>query len=106
MNRSLDVRRESLEKLWDAWERLRTVEPGADKKAKAKALLERAATEPHFRSTLDREAAELTAIGNAFMIRHTETDKTPIGDSAQVDYLFHRMFSMIHLLLKATGRGG
>ena len=33
LNRSLDVRRESLEKLWDAWERLKTMEPGRDKKA-------------------------------------------------------------------------
>jgi len=37
----LDVRRESLEKLWDAWERLKTVEPGGDKKAQAKALLDK-----------------------------------------------------------------
>jgi hypothetical protein len=40
------------------------------------------------------------------MIRHTETDKVPIQDSAQVDYLFQRMFSIIRLLLKASGRGG
>jgi hypothetical protein len=26
LNRGIDVRRESLEKLWDAWERLKTVE--------------------------------------------------------------------------------
>src|SRR6185437_14187192 len=32
-SRSLDVRKEGLEKLWDAWERLKTIEPGKDKKA-------------------------------------------------------------------------
>ena len=37
---------------------------------------------------------------------HTETDKVPIVDSAHVDYLFHRMFSTIRLLLKASHRGG
>ena len=40
------------------------------------------------------------------MIRHAETDKVPIVESAQVDYLFHRMFASIRLILKATGRGG
>src|SRR5258708_31339516 len=31
LNKSLDIRKEGLEKLWDAWERLKTVEPGKDK---------------------------------------------------------------------------
>ena len=61
--------------------------------------------EPVFRTKLDAEAQELTAIGNTFMIRHTETDKIPISDSAQVDYFFHRMFAMVRLVLRATGRG-
>jgi hypothetical protein len=106
LHRALDVRRESLEKLWDAWERLKTIEAGKDKKESAKVLLDKAAAEPKFRSRLEQEARELTEIGNTFMIRHTETDKVPVADSAQVDYLFHRMFSMIRLLLKRSGRGG
>lgn len=105
LNRSLDVRRESLEKLWDAWERLKTSEARNDKKASVTALLDKAATEPTFRDTLEREARELTDIGNTFMIRHTEAGKVPIVESAQVDYFFHRMFSMIRLLLRASGRG-
>jgi len=48
----------------------------------------------------------LTEIGNTFMIRHTEVGKTPVEDPDQIDYLFHRIFSSIRLLLKATGRGG
>ncbi len=39
LNRSLDVRRESLEKLWDAWERLKTLEPGRDKSESAGRLV-------------------------------------------------------------------
>jgi hypothetical protein len=104
LNRSIDVRRESLEKLWDAWERLKTIEPGRDKRESAKALLDRAAGEPALRARVEQEARELTDIGNTFMIRHTETSKIPITDSAHIDYLFHRMFSMIRLLLKASGR--
>ena len=100
------MRREALEKLWDAWERLKPVEPAKDKKASVKALLDRVTTEAVFRERLETEAVQLTEIGNKFMIRHTETDKIPVVNSAQVDYLFHRMFAMIRLVLKATGRGG
>ena len=106
LNRSVDVRRESLEKLWDAWERLKTLEPGRDKSESAGRLLDKAAAEPTFRARLEEEARALTSIGNTFMIRHTETDKIPVADSAHIDYLFHRLFSMIRLLLKSSGRSG
>jgi hypothetical protein len=105
LNRSIDVRRESVEKLWDAWERLKTLEPGRDKRESAGHLLDKAAADPTFRARLEEEAIALTGIGNTFMIRHTEIDKIPISDSAQLDYLFHRMFSLVRLLLKASGRG-
>jgi len=105
LNRSIAIRRESLEKLWDAWERLKTLEPGRDKRESAGRLLDKAAGEPTLRAKIEEEAIELTNIGNTFMIRHTETDKIPITDSAHIDYLFHRMFSMIRLLLKTSGRG-
>jgi hypothetical protein len=106
VNRSIDVRRESLEKLWDAWERLKTLEPGRDKRESAGRLLNKAAAEPALRARLEQEACELTEIGNKFMIRHTETDKIRITESVHIDYLFHRMFAMIRLLLKASGRSG
>ena len=51
--------RESLEKLWDAWERLKTVEPGRDKKASARALLDQATREPVFRQMIEDEANAL-----------------------------------------------
>lgn len=105
LHRDLVVRKEALEKLWDAWERLKTIEL-PDKKASIGALLDKAATEPELRKALEAEAQALTVIGNKFMIRHTETDKVPIADSAHVDYLFHRMFAMIRLLLKQSARGG
>ncbi|NVH78280.1 hypothetical protein FSB08_39195 [Paraburkholderia sp. JPY432] len=77
-----------------------------DKRQATKILLDKAASEENFRARLEKEASELTEIGNKFMIRHTETDKVPIGNTAQVDYLFHRMFALIRLLLKQSGRGG
>lgn len=93
------VRREALEKLWDAWERIKTIESGADKKAQVKNLLDKAALEPNFRALLEAEATALTAIGNNFLIRHSETNRTQITSEAHVDYLFHRLFSLIGMLL-------
>lgn len=105
LNPDLIVRKESLEKLWDAWERLKTVE-SADKKTGVATLLSKAAAGAEFRTLLDKEARELTDIGNNFRIRHSETSKTPIEVSEHVDYLFHRMFSIAYLLLKKSGRAG
>jgi len=74
----IEVRRESLEELWDAWERIKTVLPGRDKKSSAQKLLEKASSEEHFRKILEKEALELTEIGNEFQIRHSETNKIPV----------------------------
>lgn len=49
-------RRESLEKIWDAWERLKTLNDPSSKKLSVTALLDQAAPEPGFRSTLETEA--------------------------------------------------
>lgn len=100
------VRKDALEKLWDAWERLKTVENPNDKRVSITILLDRTATEHSFRQTLEAEAKALTDIGNAYMIRHTEIGKIPIQTVEQIDYLFHRMFAAIRMLLRATGRGG
>jgi hypothetical protein len=99
LHRDVKVRKESLERLWDAWERLKTIGPGKNKAEQAQRLLEKAAPEIQFRARIEKEARELTDIGNSFMIRHTETNKIPISDSSQIDYLSHRLFALIRLLL-------
>ncbi len=102
----VNIRREAVEKLWDAWERLKTLEPGRDKKKKIEALLTKAIPQPEFRNRVDKEAIALTNLGNDFAIRHTETTKMVISESEYLDYLFHRLFALIHMLLRRTGRGG
>ena len=39
----IEDRRDALEELWDAFERLKTLEPGTDKRMQAERLLDRAA---------------------------------------------------------------
>ena len=104
---SADDHRDALEKLWDAWERLKTVDVG-DKKLGSQKMLDEAAgsNQPKFRDLLEREARSLTDAGNSLRIRHSETVQERLETSEHVDYLFHRMFALIHLILKTTGRVG
>jgi hypothetical protein len=92
------VRRDGLEKLWDAWERAKTLS-ASDKKRGTKAVLDAAASQTDFRETLETEAREVTRIGNTFRIRHSETSQIVIETDAQVDYLFYRLFALLWLLL-------
>ena len=98
----LEVRREAVLELWDAWERLKTTGEGPNKKDQISALLDDAAGTgyPKFRERLETEAVELTGIGNNHQIRHTEIGQEKVEQSQHLDYLFHRLFSMIQLILR------
>lgn len=93
------TRAEATEKLWDAWERLKSLEVHGNKRLSVARLLDQCSPEPKFRALLEREAKELTEIGNTFHIRHFETDKIAVQLAQHNDYLFHRLFALIHLLL-------
>jgi hypothetical protein len=97
------VRKEALEKLWDAWERLKTLEAD-DKKSSVKTLLDKAAPEPVMRKIVEENAERATFAGNNLMIRHTEVGKEPIERSEVADYLFHGLFALIQFVLRSTGR--
>ncbi len=102
-----DNQRDALEKLWDAFERLKTLESGSSKRAQADALLDKAMTHSQkFRQLLADEAKALTNIGNTYRIRHSETAQEKVETAPQNDYLYTRMFSFIRFILKQTGRGG
>jgi hypothetical protein len=97
-----DDRQDALEKLWDAFERLKTLGPGSNKKEQADRLLDRLARPgSQLRTKLGEEAHALTAIGNALRIRHSEKTQETLETDAQRDYLFHRMFAFINLALTA-----
>jgi len=100
LDRDPAIRREELEKLWDAWERVKTIE-GNDKKTSTRVLLDKTAGESRFRELLEDEARSVTDVGNRFHIRHSEIGQVEIQSDAQVDYLFHRLFALIWLLLRA-----
>ena len=97
------TRQEALEALWDAWERLKTLDGQGDKKAQAQAMLDKTVgkSAPKFRDALDREAKEITVIGNSLRIRHSETNQELIAKSEHMDYLFYRLYSLIRLILRS-----
>ena len=97
------VRREALERLWDGWERLKSLADPGDKKRSIKIILDVTASEPSLRARLEGEATELNSIGNSHLIRHSEVNQVPVIDVDQVDYLFHRLFAMIQLVLRKKG---
>jgi hypothetical protein len=96
------VRKEGLERLWDAFERMKTLLDSTDKARSATQLLDLTAQQPAFRALLRAESTSLTDIGNRFHIRHFETNRAPIDDPRHVDYLFHRCFAFVHLCLSAS----
>ena len=94
-------RGEALEKLCDAFERIKTID-NPDKKAGAMEMLDRAAgsSSSKFRALLEVEAKALTDAGNTFRIRHSETNQETLASTEHVDYLFCRLFSLLNLILR------
>lgn len=93
------IRREALERLFDSWERIKTLADD-DKSRSTKLVLDRASPEPVFRKLLEKEAFELREIGNSYLLRHHERSQTPVIDTDHVDYLFHRLYSLVDLVIR------
>lgn len=104
------MRYEALRELWDAWERLKTVDISPNrrglKRQGIEALLAGAvdAQSQELLEFLRDEALALTEIGNKFHIRHSETSQVVLQDPEQLDYLFYRMLALVNLLLRARSR--
>ncbi|MCU7369993.1 hypothetical protein PEC18_03695 [Paucibacter sp. O1-1] len=93
------IRREALERLFDAWERIKSL-ADTNKAKSIQLILDRSASEPAFREALEKEARELTQIGNTHLLRHHERNQTPVIDVDHVDYLYHRLFALVELVIR------
>jgi hypothetical protein len=96
-------RQDVLEKLWDGFDRLKTLELGGQKQNSIAQLLDNPAPEP-FRTELNDEFKTLTRIGNQFRIRHHEHTSHDLPNDAAKDYLFIRCANLIAHVLRQTGR--
>lgn len=95
------ARKDSVEKIWDALERLKTYYTTMDKKASASKIVnDMAGGQADFSSLFNDEFLALTKIGNSYRIRHHETDKIDITDVRHYDYFFNRCLSLISLAIQ------
>ena len=100
-NPRLNERKIALEKLWDAFERLKTIEIPEEKQKKQSAdiLLSKASLgQAPYKDILENECKTLTNIGNQYQIRHFEKYTEQIASEEHLDYLFYRMYSLLSLL--------
>jgi len=101
----IESRIESLEKLWDAFERLKTYYE-ENKKVSASTLIASVSSGNNlFKNHIDAEFQSLTSIGNEFQIRHFERNKVQLQSNLHIDYLFYRMSSLIHLCVESIKNG-
>ena len=94
--------RDAVEKLWDAYERLKTFyHPKLDKKNSAgKIVTDMSNGNSTFYDLFDAEFQALTKIGNNYRIRHHEIDKIDIIDTRYYDYFFNRCLSLMALAIQ------
>ena len=90
------------QKLWDAFERIKTYDKRLHKNKSAENLVLLMSKEnANYKEILDNELRNLTSIGNDFRIRHHETFKNDIIYKEHYDYLFHRCLALLRLATKA-----
>lgn len=87
----------ALEKIWDAFERMKTYYSHDKKQSASDLVLEVTRETEQFNQIINNEFDQLTKIGNAYQIRHFETNKIQIKSSKHIDYLFYRMLAIINL---------
>lgn len=95
------ARQDSVEKIWDAFERLKTYYTTLDKKhSSEKIVSDMANRNDDYIDLFNDEFKMLTDIGNKYRIRHHETNKIDITDVRYYDYLFNRCLSLIALAIE------
>jgi hypothetical protein len=91
----------AVEKIWDAFERLKTYYSTLDKKKSVERLIGEISNEnDKYKELFNEEFRKLTDIGNHFRIRHHETDKVDIIDNNYYNYFFQRCFALVDLALR------
>jgi hypothetical protein len=94
----------AIEKLWDAFERIKTYFDGEDKSQSAKKLLTKISDGFDDSFLFEEEFKKLTIIGNSYRIRHHETDKKEIKDPKHLTYLFFSNVVFNGFMLKLFGK--
>ena len=87
------------EKIWDAFEGIKTFYKQYDKKGSITKLIDIVSkNNAEYREMVEEEFTSLTKLGNDFRIRHHETNKKDICCKEHYDYLFHRCIAVLRLV--------
>lgn len=91
----------AVEKIWDAFERVKTYYVELDKKASAAKLVDTISEgQIDMGNVIQSEFAELTRLGNNYRIRHHETNKIEFTSDNHREYFFNRCIALLSLALK------
>ena len=96
----IDSIQRALEKIWDAFERIKTYYSSDKKKSLDKIITIISNDDAKLHDKLNTEFKELTEIGNKYQIRHFETNKIPITDIRVKEYWYTRCIALINLVIK------
>lgn len=97
----LNISYQALEKLWDAYERLKCYylpENQKEKRDSVQRIVALFSENAVFQAEIDAEMKKLTELGNSFRIRHSETYQFTLTSHRQINYLFKRCLAMIVLI--------
>lgn len=91
----------AVEKIWDAFERIKTYYPTLDKKNSAEKIINDISYgNEHIKKMFDNEFKALTDIGNSYRIRHHEIYKIDISKELHYKYFYKRCLSLISVILE------
>lgn len=91
----------AVEKIWDAFERMKTYHFTLDKKKSAEKIINDISYEnEHIKKMFDNEFKILTDIGNSYRIRHHETNKIDISKELHYKYLYKRCLALISIIIE------
>ena len=94
------ARRDAVEKLWDALERLKTYYSSDKKQSVEKIIGDMSNGKEEYTVLFNEEFKALTEIGNKYRIRHHEIGKIEITDIQYYDYFFNRCLALIATALQ------
>lgn len=97
----LSDKKDAVEKIWDALERLKSYYVSMDKKSSVEKIISDLSNrDTNYSQLFNEEFIKLTKIGNNFRIRHHETNKIEISDPNYLDYFFLRCYALVNLSIK------
>lgn len=96
-----DQKKLAVEKIWDTFERIKTVLiPNNKKKSANKLANKMGKNNSELVSIFEEEFNKLTIIGNTLNIRHFELDTIDINNNDYCDYFYQRCAALINLAIK------